>query len=219
MHYTRETSTSGRIFGITFVVALHLAVIYALVTGLGHGALAVTPPPLIARIIEEVKPPPPPPPPPSLPPKKVTPPPKAYIPPPEVVVKTPPPQNAIAAITTVKPEAPPDAPSPVSAPAPEAQVRYEPVRLPPVLDAARSCRLPQYPSASRRNQETGSVVVEFLIDTDGQVVESKVGTSSGYPRLDEAARDALSLCRFKPGTLDGQPEQSWARINYVWKLH
>jgi protein TonB len=72
--------------------------------------------------------------------------------------------------------------------------------------------------AARRAGETGAVVLKFLIDTDGSVVESAVAESSGFDRLDEAARQALARCRFSPGTLDGHPERSWARIRYVWKL-
>jgi protein TonB len=45
-----------------------------------------------------------------------------------------------------------------------------------------------------------------------------VDSSSGHPRLDEAARAALSLCRFKAGTVDGRPEKSWAKLRYVWKI-
>ena len=32
------------------------------------------------------------------------------------------------------------------------------------------------------------------------------------------ARNALSKCQFRPGTVDGKPEQSWARIQYQWRL-
>jgi protein TonB len=50
------------------------------------------------------------------------------------------------------------------------------------------------------------------------VLESKVERSSGSRRLDEAARNGLGLCRFKPATVDGKPERSWARIEYEWKI-
>lgn len=60
--------------------------------------------------------------------------------------------------------------------------------------------------------------MNFLIDVDGKVLESKVERSSGFRRLDDAARAGLGLCRFKPATLDGKPERAWARIEYAWKL-
>jgi protein TonB len=87
-----------------------------------------------------------------------------------------------------------------------------------VVDAAHNCRLPEYPAVSRRMEEQGTVVLEMLIDVDGHVSDSKVANSSGHPRLDEAAREALSLCKFKPGTIDGKPEKSWWPIRYTWRL-
>lgn len=95
---------------------------------------------------------------------------------------------------------------------------HQPIRTAPVVDS-RDCKKPEYPSASIRREETGVVVLNFLIDVEGRVVQSKVESSSGYDRLDEAAREALSLCRFKPGTVDGKPEQSWNRLRYAWELN
>ena len=137
-----------------------------------------------------------------------------HIPPPVVQVKTPPPvEHAITAVASPDPTPP----APPASPMAEV-VAAAPAHIPPVLDAARSCRPPQYPPISRRNEEAGAVVLRFLIDVDGQVVDSQIESSSGFDRLDEAARDALSLCRFKPGSIDGRPEKSWARMKYVWKI-
>ena len=87
-----------------------------------------------------------------------------------------------------------------------------------MIDAARSCQPPEYPATSRRLEETGTTILQFLIDVDGSVLDSKIETSSGHQRLDDAAKAGLSRCKFKAGTLDGKPEQSWARLRYVWKL-
>ena len=62
------------------------------------------------------------------------------------------------------------------------------------------------------------VVVKFLINEDGTVIDSRIESSSGHPRLDEAARAALSLCQFRPGSVDGKPDRAWASIRYTWKL-
>jgi len=80
------------------------------------------------------------------------------------------------------------------------------------------CKTPEYPKASRRLTEEGIVSLRFLIDSEGRVLNAEVEKSSGYNRLDEAARQALSLCQFRPGQIDGKPVKSWARINYSWKL-
>jgi protein TonB len=90
--------------------------------------------------------------------------------------------------------------------------------VPPVINAAVNCPKPEYPSSSRRNEEEGTVQLRFLIGAEGQVLESQVEKSSGYTRLDEAARVALSRCQFKPGTLNGKAEQSWASMKYTWRL-
>ncbi|EME70254.1 periplasmic protein TonB [Paramagnetospirillum caucaseum] len=209
----RQSSPSKRLTGLAGVVALHAAAVYALVSGLGHQAVEFLKAPVETKIVAElVKPPEPPkvePPPPQ--PKVVKPPPPAYAPPPRVKPQAPPPA-AITAVTDVAPTAPP--PPPVTAPAPA----EAPVTVKPSLDQGRYCPPPQYPPAARRAGETGAVVLKFLIDADGSVMESVVDSSSGFERLDEAARQALSVCRFRPGTVDGRPERSWARIRYVWKL-
>jgi protein TonB len=87
----------------------------------------------------------------------------------------------------------------------------------PVIDM-KSCDSPKYPKAALMNEETGTVTMGFLISLDGKVAESKVEKSSGSKSLDKAALSALSLCKFKPGTKDGKPDQLWAKVDFVWKL-
>ena len=204
---------TNHMLGFGIVVLLHVVTAYALMSGLARKVVEVVKGPLETKIIEEAPkeaeqdtPPPPPP--------KLAPPPPPYIPPPEVNIMLPAATNAgpaITAVTTTKPvEAPPPPPAPVAAPRPA-------VRVAPVVSAA-SCQKPVYPAASKRLEEEGTVVLRFLIDTDGQVIDSQVQTSSGFDRLDQAARSALSKCKFKPGSVDGQPEQSWASMKYTWRL-
>jgi protein TonB len=121
-------------------------------------------------------------------------------------VSQPAPANAITALSHDKP--PEAAPQPVP----------QPVRVAPRVQVGKSCGTPEYPAASRMLGESGAVVLLFLVDVDGKVRQSRVESSSGHPRLDDAARDALSLCHFTPGTADGKPEESWARLRYVWKI-
>ncbi|GEM_PF-3154585 len=96
----------------------------------------------------------------------------------------------------------------------------DPVRVPPAIDTVRGCDKPHYPLVSRRLSEQGSVVLRFLVAPDGSVQKGMVSTSSGFDRLDQAALDSLSQCRFNPATIDGQtdPEPAWALVRYVWKL-
>jgi periplasmic protein TonB len=192
--------------GVAAVVLLHVALIYALATGLGQQAIEILQAPLQTKIIEEIKPPPPdtPPPPPKL---ADLPPP--YIPPPEVRIQQP--TTTTNAITAIVHQLPP---APVAAAAP----RPQPVHVPAVLGAASRCEKPDYPPMSERLGEEGTVVLRFLVDVDGTAVQSEVASSSGHERLDEAARSALGRCKFRPGTVDGRPEKSWAVIKYNWRI-
>src|SRR4051812_18163883 len=157
----------------------------------------MAPPPLETKIIEEIKPPADKPPPP--PPKLETPPPP-FIPPPEVNIQMP--MQQAPTITAVAPT-PPPAPAPfVPTPAPR-----QAVNTPPVVNAA-SCDKPEYPPAARRANETGTVLLNFLIDVNGKVLESKIERSSGSRRLDEAARAGLELCNFRPASVDGRPQRA-----------
>lgn len=214
MDFTSDGKSPAKNFtGITMVVLLHVALIYALVTGLARKVVEVIQHPVETKLIEEVKPPPPPDLPPPPPPPKMLAPPPPFIPPPEVQVQQPPPQNTIAAVTNVKPEnpMPPVQRSEVPPPATGA------VDVPAVVDF-KSCAKPSYPPSSQRNEEEGTVLLNFLIGIDGHVVDSKVERSSGSKELDKAARTALSLCKFKPGTADGKPQESWTKVQYVWRL-
>ena len=215
MSYAEPHDSGRRLTGLVVVVAFHVVLGYALVEGLARKIVEVVRAPLETKIVEEVKPPPPDKPPPP-PPKLATPPPP-YIPPPEVSVQVPVTAPTITAVTPVKPPEPVPPPA-VPAPAPPVVEKpREPVRTAAVGDA-RNCEKPPYPAAALRANETGIVQLNFLIDVDGSVLESNVARSSGSRRLDEAARQGLSLCKFKPGTVDGKPQKSWSRIEYQWKI-
>ena len=76
----------------------------------------------------------------------------------------------------------------------------------------------EYPKASLMNEEQGTVSMSFLVAPDGSVVESKLEKTSGFKNLDKAALKSLAACKFKPGTKDGAPAQTWAKVDYAWKL-
>lgn len=211
MSYAHPRSSGRRVTGLVFTVILHIVLIYALIHGLARKIVEIVVPPLETKIIEEIKPPPDKPPP---PPPKLAAPPPPFIPPPEVNIQMP--MQQAPTITAVAPT-PPPAPAPFVPTPPAPVVAHVPVRTAPVVQAA-SCEKPEYPPASRRANETGTVLLNFLIDTNGKVLESKVERSSGHRRLDEAARAGLELCNFRPATVDGKPMRAWARIEYVWTL-
>ena len=186
------------------MVLLHLILLWAIQSGLAQKVVQVAKVVVQAELISEVTPSLPPPPAPKPTPAAPPPPPTAP------VVTTPSP--AAIQLPAAPPVAAPAAPAAPPAPAAPA------VRTSAVIQAGATCAKPDYPSASRRLEEEGTVTLKFLIGVDGRVMQSEVEKTSGFQRLDEAALKALSKCQFKPGTIDGKPEQSWASIKYTWRL-
>ncbi|MDM5178465.1 TonB family protein [Massilia sp. CCM 8695] len=88
--------------------------------------------------------------------------------------------------------------------------------VPASFDASK-CKA-EYPKASLMNEEQGTVSMSFLVAADGSVVESKLEKTSGFKNLDKAAIKSISACKFKPGTKDGAPAQTWTKVDYAWKL-
>jgi len=82
---------------------------------------------------------------------------------------------------------------------------------------SKSCKA-EYPKASLMNEEQGTVSMSFLVGADGGVIESKLEKSSGFKNLDKAAIKSIGACKFKPGTKDGAPAQTWTKVDYAWKL-
>jgi protein TonB len=72
-------------------------------------------------------------------------------------------------------------------------------------DYASTCKV-VYPPLSRAMHERGRVVLKILVGVDGRSKKLEMVRSSGSPRLDTAAQDAMRRCRFKPGTVDGVPQ-------------
>ncbi len=224
---SRQRKPTKHLMGLGLVVVLHLFLFWAISSGLARSVIKKVSAPVQAVLLEEQKPdiPPPPPPPPPKPlptPQNLPPPPPAYVPPVVVAVEAPAPVNTIAAVSsTPQPPAPVvptvTAPAAVATPAPVAAPVAAPVRVAAVVNSA-NCETPDYPSASRRLEEEGTVSLRFLVGVDGKVLQSEVVKSSGFKRLDEAARAGLSRCAFKPATVNGKPEQAWASMNYTWRL-
>lgn len=204
--FKQPTSPRRQFANIGLVLLIHAGLLYALVTGLGHSMVQVLHDAAEVRVIQDIKPLDTPPPLPA-PPKLLPPAPSFVLPKIEVTTTS---QSQLHPVPA-EPERP-------ASPKTEERQPALPVRVAPVIDAARSCTLPQYPAVSIRLGEEGAVDLEFLIDLDGRVADSRIARSSGHPRLDEAARAALALCRFTPGSVDGKPERSWGHLLYRWRL-
>ena len=62
---------------------------------------------------------------------------------------------------------------------------------------------PEYPRISERRNEQGTVILHVLVGVDGRAQEVSVKTSSGFDRLDQAAREAVLGWTFVPGKRNG----------------
>lgn len=144
-------------------------------------------------------------------------PPPIFVAAPEVVVPPTTPTETITGVTNVVPKdrefKQPEHVELATTAAPRT-----PVHIAANVDA-RACEKPEYPVNSLRAGEEGTVHLTMLIGPDGQVIESKIEKTSGSRALDKAAVQGLSLCKFKPGTVDGVPEKSWAKLQYVWSIN
>lgn len=149
-------------------------------------------------------------PPPSPPPASDTPPPPSSAPEvvaPPTLVQVPQPQ-IVRVATSPEPSRAPAAPTVAVAPAPSFA---PPVAAPPsiVQGGDLSAQMvagkpPRYPIESRRKKEQGTVVLSLTLGLDGAVEVITVSRSSGFARLDDAAKDAVRRWRWRPLIQQGQ---------------
>jgi len=179
--------SASRFSGIGFVALLHVVLIYVLVNGLASKVYEVIRKPIETRIVEEVKPPQPTPAIILPPPPKFAPPPP-FIPPPEVAVPVQSPQPVLAQRSaTPQPQAAP-MPAAAVAAAPAHTVRTEVGVVCPNSQQVRQSM--QYPREAQRNNITGDVLVEFVVDAHGNMQDVQV-VKSADPVLDRAAVNAV----------------------------
>jgi protein TonB len=193
--------------GLSFAVALHvLAALFLLSYEPARKAL-LSAAPIMVEIITPPRPELPKPKPPIEPPrpKPVT---KAAVQKPvEPPILAAPVQAPSPSPVVVAP--PPPAP-PVEVPAPPAPA---PIVTQPIYNADYLDNpAPIYPSVSRRAGEQGRVVLRVLVSPRGTADEVQVFTSSGFSRLDEAARTAVLRWKFVPAKRGNEPVQAWVRI-------
>lgn len=214
---------------IGLVIALHIALIYALMSGLARDVVKSISAPIEVEIIEapetvEQEPPPPPPPAPEI-----APPPAAFVPMPELTINLPeppkPPEKTITQVQSKVETTPPPAPqqkrdlTPPPEPAPEPAPPPKPAGTPVRMDPSRPATQPDYPNAARRREMEGTVVLNLLIGPNGRVQDAKILQSSGHDLLDRAAlRHAQREWRFLPATEGGEPVTKWFRFAVEFKL-
>ena len=180
MAYADREMSGNRITAFVIVALIHVAAIYALVTGLAYNAVQQ----VIKKVTtvdikkDEPKPPPPPPPPKNAPPPPpVAPPVKinvAVTPPQIQTVQTPPPPAPVVVLAP---------PAPVAPPPP----KFAPKGPKPKNDQASWVTTDDYPSRALRENRTGLSGFSLTVGPDGRVTDCQITSSSGSPDLDEAA--------------------------------
>lgn len=222
MAYADQQMSGSRIVAIILVGLIHVAIGYALITGLAYSAGKA----LIERVttvdIDEPEPeepeeePPPPEPQPDTPPPPVAPPPPINVsvapPPIRTQVNIPPPAPPRLIVP------PPAAPAPPAPPAPPSQAR----------GASRdnfnrwAARIQEaYPSTAVRRGIEGNVGVAVTIGPDGRVTNCRVTSSSGESVLDSAACQGMErYARYDPA-LDagGNPIAGNDSLTIVYQLN
>jgi protein TonB len=193
--------------GIVFVIVFHVAAIWALASGLANSTVQLLRGNLQTVVTtEDVKEdlPPPPPPPDFKPPPVV-----AIAPDVAIDLAQAPPPAATTAITN----SPPKPPAPVvTAPPP-------PPPTPAVATSSHAVTADDYPPISLRLQEQGTVAIKFVINASGSVTDCNVATSSGKPRLDDAAcKMVLRRWKYKPATQDGKAVSVQQTANVIFQL-
>jgi len=216
--------TGARIIPLALIVLLHAALLYAALHGMQHPvrtpaapreviATFITPQPASKPQIQ-----PAPPQPESKPIRKPAPKPapvvkKAAVPKPALAPMPTPTEKAIStpqepvAAASSKPEpqvaaAPPAPPAPVAPAAPKTVSGVEYVQAPQ----------PDYPPIAKRMGEEGKVMLRVLVSERGHPEKVDIQKSSGFARLDEAARQAAMRALFKPHLENGEPVAVYALI-------
>jgi len=86
------------------------------------------------------------------------------------------------------------------------------------LLAYERVREPHYPPDALRRGEQGTVVLRVWVAVDGGVRRIEIARSSGWPRLDRAARDAVKLWRFRPPQKAGVATEGSGLVPIVFAL-
>ncbi len=124
---------------------------------------------------------------------------------PEMPLSPPEVEMSDSAITQEIPTPAPPAPAEEGEPEPE-----RPLVIPPRIDASQLDNpAPVYPTRSRQMREQGRVLLDVYILPDGSVGEIRLRESSGFPRLDRSALEAVKGWRYVPAMRGGVAIPYW----------
>lgn len=214
----RKQMSSNRTAALVVVALIHLALGYALVTGLAYNVMKQAAEDLKTFDVEEEPPPPEEEPPPPENEPQTPPPPQVAAPPP--LVRTP----VVSSPVQATPNPPPFVPTPVYRPAPPAPPAPPPVRRVEPQSVSGNLqglfRESDYPSSAVENEEQGTVSVVLSIGPNGRVSNCSVASSSGSRSLDSATcRVLTSRAKFTPARdSTGTAISGTFRQRITWRL-
>ena len=181
--------------GIALVIALHVAFIYALAVGLGVMRLPTFVEPMKAVIIQSD----------SEQPKF-----KPEIVKPDLT------QPKLDTPETI-PDIPIDVPSDATPPPDTALTSSsEPAEVSNLQVQHRTD--PVYPPASRRAGEEGTTVLRVLVDERGRPGDVSIVQSSGFPRLDQSAVEAIRRWTFAAARNGSQTVRAYTTVRVSFRL-
>lgn len=82
----------------------------------------------------------------------------------------------------------------------------------------RSNPSPKYPRIARIREYQGVVLLNVLVNSEGEVNDVKIFESSGYPILDRAATSSVKHWLFEPGMIGEEKVDMWVRIPIRFEL-
>jgi protein TonB len=128
---------------------------------------------------------------------------------PTLAAQTAAPSSAVAA-----PPVKESAPAVVAAPAPSApaqtQARFD-------ADYLQN-PAPAYPPLARRFGEEGKVLLRVFVEPGGRPSQVEIKSSSGSPRLDQAAQEAVWRWKFVPARRGDEAVGAWVQVPIVFNL-
>lgn len=212
MAYADQQMSGNRIIALIIVGLIHVALGYALITGLAYEAVSKAIERVTTVDIEEPpppepedEPPPPEPQPESAPPPPVAPPPPIRIAPAPPTIRTQPtiPPPAPPALR-IPPAAPVGPPPPPPAPPPP---RIEPKAAAPRGNPGSWATANDYPARALREEREGTTGFRVTVSPQGRVSNCTITRSSGHADLDDATcKNITRRARFTPATDgNGQP--------------
>lgn len=203
--YGREPRIS--VPGILAVAGLHVAAIALLVSM----DVVKLPPQMATLMVHVIQPEPP-------RPQEIAPPipkPVARRPIPQPR-QQPAPQQQVLAAETSAPSAASEVPLVETQPAP---APFSPVVTEPRFDANYLHNpAPVYPAMSRRMEESGKAILRVYVEPSGKPSQIQVKASSGSPRLDQAAQDAVWRWKFVPARRGDEAVGAWVLVPIEFNL-